>query len=76
MAIGWEQIAGELAQNSEPAERLRLAIDEHKNMVVDNFLFGVDEQIEFAEKRIKGGESPAQVFADLRAAMAILRRCL
>jgi hypothetical protein len=40
-------------QNSEPAERLRLAIDEHKNLVVDNFLFGVDEEIEFAEKRIK-----------------------
>ena len=74
-SMGYNQIA-ELPQDTESVERLRLAIDEHKNMMLDGFLFGIDEQIDFAERRIKGGENQAVVFADLRAAMAMLRRCL
>ena len=40
--MGYNQIA-ELAQDTESVERLRLAIDEHKNMMLDGFLFGIDE---------------------------------
>jgi hypothetical protein len=74
--IEYEQIARKLAQNSAAIERSCLAIDELQNMMLDGFLLGIDEQIDLAERRIKGGESPAVVFANLRSAMAILRKGL
>ena len=53
-----------------------LVMDECNRMILDNIFFGVDELIDLAEMRIKRGDSPAAVFADLGRAMRIMRKGL
>jgi hypothetical protein len=67
-------IAAEAIAVAEAPARTGLATDEVHQMLSDSVFGNIDQQFDLAEVRLRRGDKPAAVLADLRAIVEMLRR--